>query len=514
MQTPDTGQIQDHEYSYTTSDVANTAISDLSFENKQLARRKYLGSTPYKTIMKHIVFPSFVGMIVQAMYTTIDSMYISNYSSQAIAAMSFVFPFETILIGVAVMNAVGSNSNISASLGSGNIKLASNFISACFFNALVIGIVLPIVLCTSLPYLLDIIGVTPETKPLALIYSYIICGAGSVSYALSMAACDCLRAEGKYKRSLMALACGAITNIVLDPIFIYAFKMGLAGAAISTVISNFVCASIGWSYFFVRNPAKRSVVILSWKKVFRPDFRCILKILSIGTSSLLSNVTLAIANVVINMLNSKFAASSWEAEAYAGSLGALNKILQLFIFTCYAFNQGTIALGSYAVGANLFARYRALAKLAAIWEISVMIGCAIALCALATVLPLIFYSGEREVAKIMTSMIYTCAPSQIFNGIQIFLFAAFICVKKPIASGFSASFRTCTVLVPVALTLAYTLKQPKYIMLAYPISDFISFLLCIGMITFNRKSLHIKKTDFDGPLNEVFEENKVPEIEL
>ena len=486
--------------------VCHDSVAYDKNELRKIERKKYLGGTDYKKLLREMCIPCWVGQIVQALYTTIDSLYIARWSALSVAAMSYVFPFETIISGIGLMNGVGANGHISSALGAGDMRLAEKFLANCLAGVLILGIVVPIILCSALTYLLDLIGTTPDTKPDALKYGYIICGIGPISYVFANSCTNLLRAEGKYKRSVIALGGGAITNIVLDPIFIYAFKMGLAGAAISTVIANFTCGFLGWSYFFVRNPAKRSVVILRWKDVFRPNFKILYKTWSLGASSLLSNLTLSAANLVINIINTKFASSSAEAEAYAASIGSISKILQLFLFSCHAFSQSLIALGAYSIGAGLYRRFRAQVRLVLYWESGIMIFAAIFLCAFATLLPKIFYSNNAYYCEVMTKTLYTLAPSQIFVGIQIVAFPAFLGIKKPLMSAFCSALRQFIIVVPVILILGFTLKSPQYTMIAYPISDFLGFLIIILCFWLYRKPLHLIPTENDGPMNEQFEE--------
>lgn len=206
-------------------------------------------SHPIPSLIINLAISTILSMIVVAAYNTADTYFVSKLGTSATGAVGVVFSVMALLQAIGFTFGTGSASIISRKLGAHDIKTAERTASTAFFLALIFGIIITIFGILFLDEFMLRVGATKTILPYAKDYAkYILLGAPIICTSFVMN--NILRAEGKATLAMLGLAAGAVINIVLDPIFIFTLKLGVAGAAIATLISQFISFLLLMSFFF------------------------------------------------------------------------------------------------------------------------------------------------------------------------------------------------------------------------------------------------------------------------
>jgi putative MATE family efflux protein len=210
---------------------------------------KILEGDPKKAIIK-LAVPMIVAMSVQTIYQLVDTFWVSGLGADALAAMGFVFPFYFISMALSNGLGIGGGAAISRKIGARDKTGADNVAVHTIIMMLLIALIFTIPFYVFAPQIFSLVG-AGETTDLAVAYSRVIF-LGSIVIFFTNVANSILRAEGDSKRAMNAMILGAVLNIVLDPIFIYTFKMGMAGAAWATLLSLAVSSLMMLNWLFFR----------------------------------------------------------------------------------------------------------------------------------------------------------------------------------------------------------------------------------------------------------------------
>jgi len=248
---------------------------------------------PKKAILK-LSGPMIVAMLLMSLYNLADAVWVAGLGADALAAVGFVTPFFLILIGLGNGLGAGATSVIARCIGARNKTGADNAAMHAMILTVAVSIALTVLLVFFLEPLLLAIG-AGETTGLALEYGEIVF-AGTVLLLFNSVAYGLLRAEGDAKRTMYAMAVSAIFNAVLDPVLIYAFGMGIAGAAWATVISMATVTAVMLYWFFVR---RDTYLALTWKN-FVHDRRVHADILRVGLPASLEMLLISGVTIIIN----------------------------------------------------------------------------------------------------------------------------------------------------------------------------------------------------------------------
>ena len=214
--------------------------------NKQehILARERIGKALFK-----LSAPAMVGMLVMALYNLVDTIFVGRgVGVLGIAGIAIVFPIQMIVMAIAQTVGVGGSSMISRFIGAQKKQEAEQVLGNIFLLVFWSSIIIMIGGLIFLRPLLTVFGATETIMPSAIAYARIILF-GTVFFSFSMASNNVIRAEGNAKAAMITMLVGAVLNIILDPIFIFGFKMGIAGAAMATVISQAIAFSYIVYYF-------------------------------------------------------------------------------------------------------------------------------------------------------------------------------------------------------------------------------------------------------------------------
>lgn len=324
-----------------------------------------MGTMPVGKLLVNMALPMIISMLVQALYNIVDSVYVSQVSESAVTALGLAFPVQNMQIGFAVGIGVGVNALLSQSLGRKDQETANWAAGQGIFLMMV---------ATAIFMLFGIFGVRPyyemqsnvaETVEGGIAYTQICCLL-TVGVFVQVLCERLLQATGRAMQTMILQGTGAIINIILDPVFIHGWwgmpKMGIAGAAVATVIGQCVGAVLG-IYMNVRhNPD-----IYMHLKYVKPNWKIIQPILTVGIPSVIMNGIGSVMNFGMNQILQGF------HETATGVFGIYFKLQSLFFMPLFGINNATISIIAFNYGARKPKRIVHTLKLATITAVCIML---------------------------------------------------------------------------------------------------------------------------------------------
>ena len=318
--------------------------------------QSYLATEKVGKLMGKYAVPCIISLLVGALYNIVDQIFIANATylgSYGNAANTVVFPLTVIALGIAVMIGDGTCAFVSISLGANKRedahKSVGNAILLCVISSLVLT---AIYLIFSEPILTAFGGrVNEETFAHAKEYFFWI-ALGIPLYMFGQAMNPIIRSDGSPKFAMFATLAGAVTNIILDPIFIYPMKMGMTGAAVATVIGQALTAILSLWYIC------RMKSIKLQKSSFGFFGRLMKKFLSLGLTSFLAQISLVISMAAVQNMCTKYGAmdevfgQAEYAQIPLAVLGIVMKFFQIAISIAIGFAAGCIPIVGYNIGAK------------------------------------------------------------------------------------------------------------------------------------------------------------------
>ncbi len=305
--------------------------------------------------------PAIIGMLVSALYNMVDTLYVGQgIGPIAIAALTIVMPVQLIMMAIGIMVGVGSASIISRALGANEKERALKTASNAVVLDLVISIILMIPSYLFIDNILYFFGASPETYQFAKDYMSIIL-IGFISFSFSITANNLIRAEGKPRAAMYSMLIGAVSNIILDPVFIFGFKMGVKGAAIATIISQVISAIYVISFF----ASSKSIYKLH-PRSFKPDLKLSREILAIGFPSFAMQVAGSAVFLFFNRAIIKYG-----NDMHVAVMGISLRILNFIEMPIIGIAQGFSTLVSFNYGARRYERITGVFKEAFLWTLVV-----------------------------------------------------------------------------------------------------------------------------------------------
>ncbi len=317
---------------------------------------QFLGTEGIGKLMGKYAVPCIISLLVGALYNIVDQIFIANASylgSYGNAANTVVFPMTVVALGIAVFIGDGCCAFVSIALGkkaqSDANKTVGNAVVLCIVSSLLLMVVYLIFSDT----ILALFGgtVNDETYALSKEYFFYIT-LGIPFYMFGQAMNPVIRSDGSPKFAMIATVLGAVTNVILDPIFIFAFKWGMMGAAVATVIGQVLTAALSlWYLCHIK-------VIKLEKESFHLDKKLIPKFLMLGLTSLLAQISLVVSMAAVQNMCMKYGAmdpifgQTEYAQIPLAVLGIVMKFFQIAISVAIGMAAGCIPIAGYNIGAN------------------------------------------------------------------------------------------------------------------------------------------------------------------
>ena len=428
-----------------------------------------MGVMPIGKLLVNMALPIILSMLVQALYNVVDSIYVSQISESAVAALSLAFPVQNLLIGFAVGIGVGVNSLLSKSLGMRDQEAANRTAG----NGMVLMMI------ASFGFMLfGIFGVRPffqvqsnvaETVEGGIDYLSICC-IFSMGVFMQVLSERLLQSTGRAMLSMVTQGVGAILNIILDPLFIHGWwiipKMGVAGAAIATVIGQWCAAFLGLYLNEKHNPDirfGRAYAKLEWRTV-KP-------ILTVGIPSVVMNGIGSIMTFGMNQILQGF------NETATSVFGIYFKLQSFFFMPLFGINNATISIIAFNYGARKPQRIVKTLKLASCAALSVMIIGLLAFQFIPDVL-LGMFNPTDDFLVMGRAALRTISWSFPIAAVCISLGASFQALGNGIYSTITSLGRQLVVLLPAAYLLSLT-GNVNRVWWSFPIAELASALLTL-----------------------------------
>jgi len=317
-----------------------------------------LGFEKISSLLWKFSLPAIIGMLVNAFYNIVDRIFIGNaveLGSNGLAGITIGFPIMVIQLSIGILFGVGGATLFSMKLGAKEYKEAEKAMGNAFLLLIISSFLFALFGQVYLEKLLHLFGASEVILPYAMKYMRVIFF-GSMFQIVSLGMNSFLRAVGKPKLAMITMFVGAGTNIVLDPIFIYVFKMGMAGAALATIISQFI--SMIWIlHYFLNKKTKHRITLVG----MRPRAKVIRDITSLGIPGFLMQISNSILNVVLNK-----ALLQYGGDLAISSFGIVNSVQTILLMPIIGLNQGVQPIVSYNFGAKKYERIKEVERLAMI----------------------------------------------------------------------------------------------------------------------------------------------------
>ena len=302
-------------------------------------------NTPMKKLICQLAVPTVISMLITSVYNMADTYFVGKIGTSATGGVGVAFPLMTIIQAIGFTLGMGSGNRISRLLGQKEEDEAAKVASTGFFTAFFFGVVFAAVGLLFLDKLVVILGATETIAPYARDYiKYILMGVPFM--ASSFVLNNVLRYQGSAFYAMLGIATGGILNIGLDPLFIFTFGLGTGGAAIATILSQFISFCI-----LLFNQGKNGNLKLSIKN-FSPNWDTYKEILKIGMPSFYRQGIASIAQVLLN-----FAAGAY-GDAAIAAMSVVSKVLMMAFSALLGFGQGFQPACGFNFGAKRYDRVR------------------------------------------------------------------------------------------------------------------------------------------------------------
>jgi putative MATE family efflux protein len=447
-------------------------------------KHQFMGSEKITKLLIQFSLPAIIGMLVNALYSIVDRIYIGNIKDVghfAIAGVGLTFPVTIFVFAFAVLIGLGGATNISLNLGKKQKDEAEHYLGNAICFGTIISTIIGILVLIFMEGLVDKLGGSENTSKYTIEYLRIV-AIGFPATIVGYVANAGIRSDGNPKMSMVTLLIGAIINIVLDPIFIFGMDMGVSGAAWATIISQYISAA--WTIYYFRSK-------FSGLKLYMKDlplkWERIKNIMAMGSAPFALQLGSSLVNYTFNHT----------LKIYGGdnSIGAMAIIQAIVIFLAmpiFGINQGLQPILGYNYGAKLYARVREALRKAILGASIICIFDFIVIQFLSKYFIFIF-TREKALLDIASFGLRINTIMFPIIGFQIISSVYFQAVGKPKLSLFISLSRQIIILIPCIIVMS-RLFGLTGIWFAAPTSDFISTVITFILIKREMKILkHLQK---------------------
>ena len=434
-------------------------------------RENKMRTMPLGKLLLNMALPLAISMLVQAFYNVVDSIYVSRVSESAVTALSLAFPIQNLMIGFATGIGVGMNALLSKSLGEGNQERANKAAGNGIFTALIaVALFVVFGLVAAEPYFAMQSDVAETVAGGA---AYVgICSVWCLGIFLEIIGERLLQASGRTIYTLFTQGIGAVLNILLDPLFIFGFEplgiapMGIAGAAVATVIGQWVAAVLSIIFNFTKNPDVQFAV-----KYLRPDGYIMKKILVVGIPSI---IMMAIGSVMNFGMNQIFLQFKEYGETAAGVFGIYFKLQSFVLMPLFGINNAAISIIAYNYGARQPQRITGTLKLALGTAMAIMLT-GLAVFQLFPDVLLGFFNPSDTFLALGRSALRIVSLHFPLAAVGIALSSSFQAMGNGIYSTIVSLMRQLVVLLPAAFLLSLS-GDVHAVWWSFPVAEVVSML--------------------------------------
>lgn len=462
-------------------------------------RQNKMAITPMNKLILKMGLPMIVSMVLQALYNVIDSIFVANMGSiGAIAnqALTYAFPIQIMIIAIGVGTGVGLNALLSKSLGEKDREKVNRIAGNGIFLSICIYLVFLLFGLFGSRWFISLFTEDKEIIEMGTTYLKICTcfSLGSIGYTVYE---RFLQATGKTMLSTISQISGAVVNIVLDYLFIYPLKMGVAGAAWATIIGQFVSLFIAMYFHY-----KKNIEINGNIKYIKPNIDLIKDIYSIGVSASLMQALLA---VMMAGMNAILGLAQVNQTVLIGSFGIYYKIQQIALFSAFGLSNTIISILSFNYGMQDKKRINDCIKYGIIDTIIVTLVISILFELFAYPLANLFGMAggtSKEIIKVCVKALRISSIGFIFMGISIAIQGILQSIRYALRPLIISLLRLTIFVFPIAYLFTKTNNVTEIVWWTFPISEFLTSIISLFILkdSYNNKIKNIKNSKIKNNL--------------
>lgn len=434
----------------------------------EMSREVNLGEEPIGRLLMTLAVPAITSQLVNALYNMVDRMYIGHIpeiGSTALTGVGVCFPLIMVISAFASLIGMGGAPRASIYMGKKDNKTAEKIMGNCFTALIVIAVILTAAVLLFQEPLLYLFSASSDTIGYAKEYMSIY-AVGTIFVQLTLGMNAFISAQGFSKISMLTVVIGAVTNIVLDPVFIFLFDMGVAGAALATILSQALSAA--WAVWFLCG--KKTVLRLK-KENLRIRLSLLMPCVGLGVAPFVMQSTESILLLCFNSSLLKYG-----GDLAVGAMTILSSVMQFAMLPLQGLTQGGQPIISFNYGAGNMARVKKAFQIQTICCFTF----AFVLWAAVQLVPGLFvviFTNDAQLAELTKWALRIYMGSVLLMGIQISCQQSFIALGNSRVSAFLAIFRKIIVLIPLIYILPALLEDKVFaVFLAEPVADAIAVL--------------------------------------
>lgn len=425
-------------------------------------REKRLANENVLSLLVSFSIPAIIGMLVNSLYNIVDRIYIGkmkDVGQYALTGVGLNFPIMTVIMAFSMLAGIGAAATISIKLGERKKEDAEKILGNAFVLAIIFSIVLTVAGLLSVDKLLILFGASENTFGYAKDYIVIIL-LGTIFNVVAFALNHTIRAEGNPRRAASTMLIGAITNTILDPIFIFTFNMGVKGAALATIISQAVSAIWVIGYFI---KGKSSLKLKPCNFKLKADI--VKHIFSIGMSPFSMQIAASVVSITANK-----SLMTYGGDLAIGAMTVINSISTLFMMPIFGINQGYQPIVGFNYGAKSYKRVKDTYKYAVVAATCIVVTGFIVVQAFAPYLIKLF-NDDPQLVAIGSQGIRIYLFMLPVVGFQVISTNYFQSIGKAKISMFFSLLRQVILLIPLYIILPKIFGSLTSIWFAGPIAD-------------------------------------------
>ena len=435
-----------------------------------------LGSEPVSTLLRRFAIPSVIAMLVSALYNMVDQLFIGHsIGVLGNAATNVAFPLSMVCTSIGLLCGIGGAANFNLCMGRREPEHAKSYVGSAISMLAILGVILCVAVQLFLRPMMLLFGATPDVIDYACTYTRIT-SIGFPFLIVTIGGSNLIRADGSPKFSMLCNLVGAIVNTILDPLFIFVFHMGMAGAALATITGQIL--SFALVVFYLRG-FKTLPLSLSDLK---PNMACWARIAALGATPAFNQVAMMVVQIVMNNTLTHYGSNSvYGSDIPLACAGIISKVNMLFFSFVIGISQGLQPIVSFNFGAQRYDRVKDAYKKAVFAATAISIVAFLCFQLFPRQIIGIFGSGSEEYLHFAERYFRIFLFFTFLNGIQPVSSNFFTSIGAPKKGIFLSLTRQIIFLLPLLLIFPY-LFGIDGVMYTAPIADLAAASVSIVMV--------------------------------
>lgn len=443
---------------------------------EQTLEENKLKKEPIKKLIWKLGLPMVISMVLQALYNVVDSVFVANIKDIgeiANEALTYAFPIQILMIAISVGTGVGINALLSKSLGEKDNDKVSKIVGNGIFLLLAIFLFFLLFGLFGSTWFISLFSKDEQIIKLGSSYLF-ICSTfslGSIGFAIYE---RFLQASGKTIFSMTAQISGALINILFDYIFIFPLNMGVEGAAWATILGQFVSLFIAMAFHYLKNKEVKGKI-----KDFKPDFKIIKNIYSIGLSAAIMQ---ALLSIMMAGMNAILSMSKIDSSLLVGSFGIYYKVQQIALFSCFGLSNTIITVLSFNYGVKNKQRSMECIKYGILDTLIVSILITVLFEIIARPLSMLFAlssNGTSSLIDLCEKAVRIASIGYIFMGFNVAAQGVFQALRYPYKPLITALCRLCVFTLPIAYLFTLSSEVSEIVWWTFPIAEVLTSFITL-----------------------------------